>query len=282
MNWRGGTRSPITPSAMSDSRISPKPTGCPARRHGRPAHPARPRHDPAQRLSGAPRILRSHHRDRDAQRRHPPPCRRPGRKRRHAAVFLACRTRARPGASAGGPAQNAAGRHQLRAHGRGRRRRAGRAAAGARRRRTVWRLRPALGTHPELRPRRRTLLRDGRPAGRPGRETITALGRARRCDRSLVAPARPVTPASAVQRTRHARDRAVGPGAWRPRPGRAARGDGTVGAPGAGTQREGLLAQRRHQEIVTAARIDAQRWRIDPPPVSDKPRTYSIRFITRP
>ena len=45
---------------------------------------------------------------------------------------------------------------------------------------------------------------------------------------------------------------------------------------------DGLLAQRRRQEIVTAARIDAQRWRIDLPPVSDKPRTYSIRFITRP
>jgi hypothetical protein len=45
---------------------------------------------------------------------------------------------------------------------------------------------------------------------------------------------------------------------------------------------DGLLAQRRRQEIVTAARIDAQRWRIDLPSVSEKPRTYSIRFTTRP
>ena len=58
-----------------------------------------------------------------------------------------------------------------------------------------------------------------------------------------------------------------------------------VMAPAAGqvpVLNEGLLAQHRRQEIVTAARIDAQRWRIDLPPVSDKPRTYSIRFITRP
>ncbi|MBP8306120.1 MAG: polysaccharide deacetylase family protein [Burkholderiaceae bacterium] len=45
---------------------------------------------------------------------------------------------------------------------------------------------------------------------------------------------------------------------------------------------EGLLAQRRRQEIVTAARLDAQRWRIDLPAITDKPRTYSIRFVARP
>ena len=45
---------------------------------------------------------------------------------------------------------------------------------------------------------------------------------------------------------------------------------------------EGSLAQRRRQEIVPSVRLDAQRWRIDLPPVSDTPRTYSIRFIARP
>ena len=45
---------------------------------------------------------------------------------------------------------------------------------------------------------------------------------------------------------------------------------------------EGSLAQRRRQEIVPSVRLDAQRWRIDLPPVSDTPRTYTIRFITRP
>jgi hypothetical protein len=42
---------------------------------------------------------------------------------------------------------------------------------------------------------------------------------------------------------------------------------------------EGSLARGSRQELVTAARLDAHRWRIDLPAVSDKPRVYSIRFI---